>query len=65
MDERGGYEDLHDSSRRSVIHYVHGRTKLYCSSLYETESFFPTPMKMCLPDLFIAQGRVVIMRPGT
>jgi hypothetical protein len=39
MDERGGHEDLCGSSRRSVIPYVYGRTELYCSSLYEPESF--------------------------
>jgi hypothetical protein len=33
MDERGGHEDLRDSSRQSVISYVHGRTELYYSSL--------------------------------
>jgi hypothetical protein len=64
MNERGGHEDLRGSGRRSVISYVHGRTELYCSSLYEPEPFFPTPVKRCLPGLFIAQSRVVIMRPG-
>jgi hypothetical protein len=34
MDERGGHKDLRGSGRRSVIPYVHGRTELYCSSLY-------------------------------
>jgi hypothetical protein len=63
MDERGGHEDLRGLGRRSVIPYVHGRTELYCSSLYEPEPFFLTPVKMCLPDPFIAQGRVVTMRP--
>jgi hypothetical protein len=30
-----------------------------------SESFlFSTPVKRCLPSPFIAQGRVVIMRPG-
>jgi hypothetical protein len=33
MDERDGHEDLRGSDRRSVIPYVHGRMKLYCSSL--------------------------------
>jgi hypothetical protein len=33
MDERSGQEDLHGSGRWSVIPYVHGRMKLYCSSL--------------------------------
>jgi hypothetical protein len=34
MDECAGHEDLRGSGRQSVIPYVHGRTKLYCSSLY-------------------------------
>jgi hypothetical protein len=42
MDERGGHEDLRGSGRRSIIPYVHGRTELYCSSLYEPE-LFPDP----------------------
>jgi hypothetical protein len=65
MDEYDGHEDLRGSGRWSVIPYVHRRTELYCSSLYEPEPFFPTPLKRCLPDPFIAQGRVVTMRPGT
>jgi hypothetical protein len=38
MDERGGHEDLCGSGRRSVIPYVHGRTKveLLKSALSET-----------------------------
>jgi hypothetical protein len=63
MVEHGGHKDLCGSGRWSVIPYVHRRTELYCSSLYEPEPFFPTPMKRCLPNPFIAQGRVVIMRP--
>jgi hypothetical protein len=44
MDEHTGLEDLRGSCHRSVIPYVHGRTKLYCSSLYESEPFlFSTP----------------------
>jgi hypothetical protein len=34
MNERGGHEDLRGSGRQNVISYVHGRTELYCSSLY-------------------------------
>jgi hypothetical protein len=34
MDERVGHEDLHGLDRRSIIPYVHGRTELYCSSMY-------------------------------
>jgi hypothetical protein len=33
IDECGGHTNLRDSSRRNVIHYVHGRTELYYSSL--------------------------------
>jgi hypothetical protein len=29
-DERGRHEDLRDSSHRSIIPYIHGRTELYC-----------------------------------
>jgi hypothetical protein len=44
MDEHSGLEDLRGSDRRSVISYAHGRTELYCSSMYESESFlFLTP----------------------
>jgi hypothetical protein len=74
MDERSGHEDLRASGRRSVISYVHGRIGLYCSSLpclklpFRPSDFdrpiFPTPVKRCLPDPFIAQGRIVTMRPG-
>jgi hypothetical protein len=64
MVERSGYEDLRGSGRRSVIPYIHERTELYCSSLYEPEPFSPTPVKGCLHGPFIAQGRVVTMRPG-
>jgi hypothetical protein len=54
MDERDGHKDLYGSVRRSVIPYVHERTELYCSSMYEPEHFFPTPVKRCLPGPFIA-----------
>jgi hypothetical protein len=73
MNERG-HEDLRGSGCRSVIPYVYGRTELYCSSMYEPESaylsagldrpIFLTHVKRCLPGPFIAQGRVVTMRPG-
>jgi hypothetical protein len=68
MDERDGHEDLCGSGRRIVIPYVHKRTELYYSSLYELEAaylsvnLFSTPVTRCLPDPFIAQGRVVTMR---
>jgi hypothetical protein len=34
MDERGGHEDLRGLDHQSLITYVHGRTELYCSSMY-------------------------------
>jgi hypothetical protein len=43
MDECGGHKDLCGLGRRSVIPYVHGRTELYCLSLYEPEPFSPDP----------------------
>jgi hypothetical protein len=43
MDGRGGHEDLCGSDCWSVIPYVHRRTELYCSSLYEPEPFSPDP----------------------
>jgi hypothetical protein len=74
MDERGGHKDLRGSDCRSVIPYVYGRTELYCSSMYEPKSaylsasldrpIFLTHVKRCLPGPFIAQGRIVTMRPG-
>jgi hypothetical protein len=49
MDEHSGHEDLRDSSRRSVIPYVHGRMELYCSSLsYLSLPFCPS----AFTDLF-------------
>jgi hypothetical protein len=33
IDERGGHEDLRGLAHRSVISYIHGRTRLYCSNL--------------------------------
>jgi hypothetical protein len=33
MDERGGHQDLCDSSHKSVASYVHKRMELYCSRL--------------------------------
>jgi hypothetical protein len=41
MDECSGHEDLSGSGHRSVIPYIHGRTELYYSSIYEPEPFFP------------------------
>jgi hypothetical protein len=74
MDKRGGHEDLRGLGRRSVIPYAHERTELYCSSLSclslpflsvgLDRLIFSTPVKMCLPGPFIAQGRVVTMSLG-
>jgi hypothetical protein len=63
LGERGGHDDLRGLGHQSIIPYVHGRTELYCSILpYMSLSF---PVKRCVPGPFIAQGRVVIMRPGS
>jgi hypothetical protein len=74
MDERSGHKDLRGSGHQSVIPYIHERTELYYSRLYEPESaylsagldrpIFSTPVKRCQSAPFIAQGRVVTMRPG-
>jgi hypothetical protein len=64
IDEHSGLKGFHGSGRRSIIPYVHGRTVLYCSSMYEPEPFlFLTPRKWCPPEPFIAQGRVVYNEP--
>jgi hypothetical protein len=64
MDERVGHEDLRGLVRQSVIPYVYGRTELYYSSLpFSSANLFLTPRKRYLPGPFIAQGRVVTMRP--
>jgi hypothetical protein len=66
IDEHGGQEDLRGLGRRSIIPYVHGIMELYYSSLAclcEHEPFFPTPVKWCLPEPFIAQGWVVTKSP--
>jgi hypothetical protein len=39
IDEHSGLKDLRDSGCRSIIPYIHRRTELYCSSLYESEPF--------------------------
>jgi hypothetical protein len=65
MDECDGHKDLRGSGRRSVIPYIHGRTKLYCSILpYLSLPIFPPPVKRHLPEPFIVQGRAVTLRPG-
>jgi hypothetical protein len=66
MNEHGGHKNLRGSGHRSIIPYVHGRTELYCSSLpYLSLPVCPlTHVKRHLPKPFIAQGRVVTLRPG-
>jgi hypothetical protein len=67
--ERGGHDDLRGLDRLSVIPYVHRRTELYCAqaclalafSFFDRESL--PPRTRYLPGPFIAQGRVVTMRP--
>jgi hypothetical protein len=64
MDERSGHEDLRGLGRWSVIPYVNGRMKLYCSSLpFLSLPFLFAPEKWRLPEPFIAQGRVVTISP--
>jgi hypothetical protein len=63
MDESGGHEDLRGLSRRSVIPYVHGRTRLYYSSLLCLSlPLCPPLVKWRLPEPFIAQNWTVTMR---
>jgi hypothetical protein len=60
LDKHSGHEDLRGLGRWSVIPYIHRRTELYCSNMYEHEPFlFLTVLKWRLPEPFIAQGRVV------
>jgi hypothetical protein len=55
IDEHSRLEDLRGSGRRSIIPYVHRRTELYCSSMYEPETFlFSTPRKWRPPEPFVA-----------
>jgi hypothetical protein len=48
IEGHSGHGGLRDSGRWSIIPYVHGRTELYCSSLYEHEpsSFFSDPLEV-------------------
>jgi hypothetical protein len=63
IDEHSGLKGLRGLGHQSIIPYVHGKTVLYCSSLYEPEPFlFLTPRK-CPPEPFIAQGRLVYNEP--
>jgi hypothetical protein len=64
MNERVGHEGLRRSGRWSIIPYVHGRTKLYCSSLYESDpTFSSVPEKWRMSEHFIAKGRAATMSP--
>jgi hypothetical protein len=63
MDERGGHEDLCGSGHRSVISYIHERTELYCSSLYEPEPFlFPLSIH---PSEVVPARAFYSSRPGS
>jgi hypothetical protein len=60
MDERGGYENLRGSDRWSVIPYVQKRTESYYLSLPSLSMpISPPPLKWCLTEPFIGQGRIV------
>jgi hypothetical protein len=64
IDERSELKDLIGSDRRSVISYIHGRMLLYCSSLALPKPFLFSDLSIYrLPDSFIAQSRVVTLRP--
>jgi hypothetical protein len=65
IDERGGHKDLRGSDCRSIIPYVHGRTELYFSSLSIYFLALTDPREEASVRVFyIAQGRVVTLRPG-
>jgi hypothetical protein len=62
IDERGEHENLHGSSRQSVIPYIHARTGVILLKLALPEPpFWSTPEKQRLSKLFITQGRTVTM----
>jgi hypothetical protein len=48
LGERGGHDDLRGLGRQSLIPYIHERTELYCSSLYEPEPFLFSNVKVVL-----------------
>jgi hypothetical protein len=65
MNECGGHKDLRGLGRRRVIPYVHGRTRVVMLKPDLPEpTYLSALVKRCLPGPFIAQGRVVILRPG-
>jgi hypothetical protein len=47
LDEHNRHEVLRGLGRQSVIPYVHGRTELYCSSLYEPDPFLFSTVDLC------------------
>jgi hypothetical protein len=58
VDERGGHEDLCDSGHQSIIPYIHRRTELYFSSLYEPETFlFPLSVHLSVHPSEVAPAR--------
>jgi hypothetical protein len=64
LSERGGHGDLRALDRLSIIHYVYGRTELYCAQACLTCAFpFLTLSKWRSPEPFIVQGRVVYNEP--
>jgi hypothetical protein len=64
MDEYGGHGDLRGSDCRSVIPYVHGRTRVVLLKHALPEPvFLSASQKWRLLDLFIAQDQAVIMSP--
>jgi hypothetical protein len=65
INEHDGHEDLRGSGRRSVIPYVHGRTKVVLfKSVLSEPAFSSVHVKRRLPEPFIAQDRPVTLRSG-
>jgi hypothetical protein len=63
MDERGGYEDLRGSGRRSVIHTSIGELSCIARACLSVRKSVFDPVKRCLPGSFIGQSQIVTMRP--
>jgi hypothetical protein len=65
MDECGEHEDLLGLGHRSVIPYIHRRTELYYSNLYEPEPFlFFYPFEEAPARAFYSSRSGVTLRPG-
>jgi hypothetical protein len=65
IDEHGGHKDLCDLGCQSIIPYVHGRTELYFTSLPIYFLALTDPREeVSARAFYIAQGRVVTLRPG-